>query len=84
MCNLRSKAPESQWPEIALRARGCYEAASPALTAVLRDDFIAAYERELPAVVNLAVVAHIPAAMVAHGGTILGHRAAANCVRRDV
>jgi transposase-like protein len=27
--NLRSKAPENQWPEIALRARGCYEAASP-------------------------------------------------------
>ena len=39
MRNLRSKAPESQWPEIALRARGCYEAASPALAAVLRDDF---------------------------------------------
>src|SRR5437773_2585510 len=33
MRNLRSKAPESQWPEIALRARGCYEAASPALAA---------------------------------------------------
>src|SRR5438132_5543327 len=48
MRNLRSKAPESQWPDIALRARGCYEAASPALAAVLRDDFVAAYERELP------------------------------------
>src|SRR5206468_1127484 len=48
----RSKAPESQWPEIALRARGCYEAASPALAAVLRDDFLAAYERHLPAVVQ--------------------------------
>src|SRR5437667_6602840 len=44
MRNLRSKAPESQWPEIALRARGCYEAASPALATVLRDDFVAAYE----------------------------------------
>jgi len=52
MRNLRSKAPESQWPEIALRARGCYEAASPALAAVLRDDFVAAYERDLPAVVQ--------------------------------
>src|SRR5438094_9211718 len=49
MRNLRSKAPESQWPEIALRARGCYEAASPALAAVLRDDCVAAYERDLPA-----------------------------------
>ena len=65
MRNLRSKAPESQWPEIALRARGCYEAASPALAAVLRDDFVAAYERELPAVVQCfrddfdACIAHL-------------------------
>ena len=28
--NLRSKAPETQWPEIAIRARACYEAASTA------------------------------------------------------
>src|SRR5438094_2765587 len=65
MRNLRSKAPESQWPEIALRARGCYEAASPALAAVLRDDFVAAYERDLPAVVQCfrddfdACIAHL-------------------------
>lgn len=50
--NLRSKAPESRWPEIALRARGCYEAASPALATVLRDDFVQTYERELLAVVQ--------------------------------
>src|SRR5438309_6441001 len=50
--NLRSKAPESRWPEIALRARGCYEAASAALATVLRDDFVQTYERELPAVVQ--------------------------------
>ena len=49
--NLHSKAPDRQWPEIAIRARGCYEAASPALATLLRDDFIATYERELPAVV---------------------------------
>ena len=63
--NLRSKAPESRWPEIALRARGCYEAASPALATVLRDDFVQAYERELPAVVQCfrddfeACIAHL-------------------------
>src|SRR5206468_3287686 len=50
--NLRSKAPDSRWPEIALRARGCYEAAAPALATVLRDDFVQTYERELPAVVQ--------------------------------
>jgi len=37
MRNLRSKAPESQWPEIALRARGCYEAASRDFGSVSRD-----------------------------------------------
>ena len=63
--NLRSKAPDSLWAEIAARARGCYMAASPALAAVLRDDFVAAYERELPAVVQCflddfdACIAHL-------------------------
>jgi putative transposase len=63
--NLRSKAPESQWAEIAARARGCYQAASPALAGVLREDFVAAYARELPAVVQCfqddfdACIAHL-------------------------
>jgi putative transposase len=63
--NLRSKAPETRWPEIALRARGCYEAASAALATVLRDDFVQTYERELPAVVQCfrddfdACIAHL-------------------------
>ena len=63
--NLRSKAPEHQWAEIAARARGCYEAASPALAGVLREDFVAAYERDLPAVVQCfqddfdAAIAHL-------------------------
>lgn len=48
--NLHSKAPDSQWPEIAIRARACYEAASPALATLLRDDFVQAYQRDLPAV----------------------------------
>jgi len=65
MRNLRSKAPEAQWPEIAIRARACYEAASPALATLLRDDFVQAYGRELPAVVQCfqddfdACVAHL-------------------------
>jgi putative transposase len=63
--NLRSKAPESQWPEIALRARACYEAASPALATLLREDFAQVYGRELPAVVQCftddfeACIAHL-------------------------
>jgi transposase-like protein len=63
--NLHSKAPDRQWPEIAIRARACYEAASPALATLLRDDFVQAYGRELPAVVQCftddfdACIAHL-------------------------
>lgn len=63
--NLRSKAPENQWPEIAIRARACYEAASPALATLLREDFAQVYGRELPAVVQCftddfeACIAHL-------------------------
>jgi transposase-like protein len=63
--NLRSKVPESQWPEIAIRARACYEAASPALATLLREDFAQVYGRELPAVVQCftddfeACIAHL-------------------------
>src|SRR5206468_7863721 len=37
------------------RSRACYEAASPALAALLRDDFVQAYGRDLPAVVQCFV-----------------------------
>jgi transposase-like protein len=63
--NLQSKAPESQWPEIAIRARACYEAASPALATLLREDFAQVYGRELPTVVQCftddfeACIAHL-------------------------
>ena len=63
--NLRSKAPEGEWPEIAVRARACYEAASPALARALRDDFVQTYERERPALVHCfledfeACIAHL-------------------------
>ena len=63
--NLRSKVPEGEWPEIAVRARACYEAASPALARALRDDFVQTYERERPALVHCfledfdACIAHL-------------------------
>jgi putative transposase len=65
MRNLRGKVPEVTWPEVALRARACYEAASPALAAVLRDDVVQTYERDLPAAVRCflddfdACIAHL-------------------------
>ena len=49
MRNLRGKVPDASWPDVAIRARACYEAASPALATVLRDDFVQVYERDLPA-----------------------------------
>jgi putative transposase len=52
MRNLRGKVPEATWPDVAIRARACYEAASPALATVLRDDFVHVYERDLPATVR--------------------------------
>ena len=63
--NLRSKVPEGEWPEIAVRARACYEAASPALAQALRDDFVQTYERERPVLVRCfledfdACIAHL-------------------------
>ncbi len=58
--NLHSKAPDSQWPEIAIRARACYEAASPALATLLRDDFVQVYGRELPTVVQCFALSPAP------------------------
>ncbi len=65
MRNLRGKVPETAWPDVAIRARACYEAASPALATVLRDDFVQVYERDLPAAVRCflddfeACIAHL-------------------------
>jgi transposase-like protein len=65
MRNLRGKVPDTAWPDVAIRARACYEAASPALAIVLRDDFVQVYARDLPAAVRCfrddfeACIAHL-------------------------
>ena len=46
--NLQSKVPEDQWPEFKARAIACYQAASPALARLLRDDIVASYGAALP------------------------------------
>jgi transposase-like protein len=51
MRNLQSKLPEQVWPEFKARAQACYQAASPALARVLRDDIAATYGAELPSAV---------------------------------
>jgi len=65
MRNLRSKVLDATWPEFMVRARAAYEAASPALAMLLRDDVVKEYERELPAAVKCffddfeACIAHL-------------------------
>jgi len=51
MRNLQSKVPDDVWPEFHARARACYQAASPALARLLRDDIVATYGGDLPSAV---------------------------------
>jgi putative transposase len=48
MRNLTCKVPDDLWPEFKVRAEACYQAASPALARLLRDDLVATYGRDLP------------------------------------
>jgi transposase-like protein len=51
MRNLQCKVPEAIWPEFKARAYACYQAASPALARMLRDDVVATYADELPSAI---------------------------------
>jgi putative transposase len=51
MRNLQSKVPEDVWPEFKARAAASYQAASPALARLLRDDIASTYARDLPSAV---------------------------------
>jgi Transposase, Mutator family len=46
--NLQSNVPEDQWPEFKARAIASYQAASPALARMLRDDIAVTYGTALP------------------------------------
>jgi transposase-like protein len=72
--NLQSKVPEAPWPEFKARAVACYQAASPALARLLRDDIVATYGRDLPAAV--ACLNDDFEACIAHLRFPLGHRRA--------
>ena len=74
MRNLQSKVPEDVWPEFQARARACYQAASPALARVLRDDIATTYGRDLPSAV--ACLDDDFEACIAHLRFPLGHRRA--------
>jgi transposase-like protein len=72
MRNLQSKVPDGVWPEFHARARACYQAASPALARLLRDDIVATYGRDLPSAV--ACLTDDFDACIAHLRFPLGHR----------
>ena len=72
MRNLQSKMPEDVWPEFKARAAACYQAASPALARLLRDDIAAIYGKELPSAV--ACLDDDFEACIAHLRFPLGHR----------
>jgi transposase-like protein len=74
MRNLQSKVPEDVWPEFKARSAACYQAASPALARLLRDDIAAIYARDLPAAV--ACLDDDFEACIAHLRFPLGHRRA--------
>jgi putative transposase len=74
MHNLQSKVPEDVWPEFKARAAACYQAASPALARLLREDIAGTYSRDLPSAV--ACLDDDFEACIAHLKFPLGHRRA--------
>jgi putative transposase len=74
MRNLQSKVSEDVWPEFKARATACYQAASPALARLLRDDIATTYARDLPSAV--ACLDDDFEACIAHLRFPLGHRRA--------
>ncbi len=46
--NLESKVPEECWREVKARALAAYQAASPMLAELAREEFVKRFERELP------------------------------------
>jgi len=80
MRNLQSKMPEDVWPEFKARAAACYQAASPALARLLRDDIATTYENQLPSAV--ACLDDDFEACIAHLRFPLGHRRAIRTTNR--
>jgi putative transposase len=72
--NLQSKVPEDQWPEFKMCATACYQAASPALARMLRDEIAATYGAALPSA--LACLQDDFEACIAHLRFPLAHRRA--------
>ncbi len=74
MRNLQSKVPEDVWPEFKARAAACYQAPSPALARLLRNDIATTYGKDLPSAVTC--LDDDFEACIAHLRLPLGHRRA--------
>jgi len=74
MRNLQSKLPEDLWPEFKACATACYQAASPALARLLRDEIVTSYGAKLPSAV--ACLQDDFEACIAHLKFPLAHRRA--------
>lgn len=74
MRNLQGKVPDDVWPEFHARARACYQAASPALARLLREDIVTTYGTDLPSAV--ACLTDDFEACIAHLRFPLAHRRA--------
>jgi transposase-like protein len=74
MRNLQGKVPDDVWPEFHARARACYQAASPALARLLREDIVTTYGSDLPSAV--ACLNDDFEACIAHLRFPLAHRRA--------
>lgn len=49
--NLQSKVPEERWREVIPAARAIYQAPSPALARIAREEFVKSWSKELPSAV---------------------------------
>lgn len=72
--NLENKVSAEVWPEVKAAALAAYRAASPKLAEMLRDEFVAAYEKEYPTLVK-CFLDDFPAC-IAHLQLPMGHRRA--------
>jgi transposase-like protein len=70
----KAGVPEDLWPEFKARAVACYQAASPALAGLLRDNIAATYARDLPSAAACFVEDF--EACIAHLRLPIGHRRA--------
>lgn len=46
--NLEAKVPEERWREVKAMAAACYQAPSPMVARLMKEEFVKRYERELP------------------------------------